>query len=431
MKNVNEVVSFALDELKKAGADKASCVASKGRVDEFNVEANKFSLMRTLFEDSISLKALVGGKKGVAQLNKLDKDSVLEAVETCIALTTAATPDDAEDIAPLETNLDFDLTVGGFDKQKLFSRSNEYLEQVKDEFPKIILEGFTSSFTTTDSVYANSNGVCFGYKAENYGFSSMFVAKDGDRASSFNGGGAYMTNLDSAFIDTSIHRQQLEESERSIETKMVEGKFSGSVIISPTCEDIWHSLNYCFIGDRPLIEGTSRWKDALDTAVADAKLTLRTVPLSSEIVAGERFTADGFISSDMDIIKDGVLKSFMLSLYGANKSGKPRAKNTSSSFEVLPGDKSVEDMIKNIDRGILMNRFSGGMPGSSGEVSGVAKNSFMIENGKVTDAISETMVSFNILDVLKNISAISSQRIMDGNSILPWVAFDGITISGK
>ena len=432
MTNIKDIASYALDELKKAGADKASVSISKGRKDEFNVEANKFSLLRTLFDDSLALKALVGGRKGVAIINKLDKDSVYEAVENCITLAKAASPDEAEDIAPLSQNQDFDQTVGGMDKAKLFARSSEYLEQVKDEFPKIILEGFVSEFNGAEAVYANSNGVCFGQNVENYSFQSMFVAKDGDNSSSFNGTGAVMANLDLPLIDVDpLHRQQLHDSVKALNTKMVDGKFTGEVIITPTCADLWYALDDCFLGNRALIEGTSQWKDALNTLVADPRLTLRTVPLSSDVVSGERYTSDGFISENMDIIKDGVLKSFMLGLYGANKSGKPRALNTSMSFEVSAGDVALEDMIKGIKRGVLMNRFSGGSPSSSGEVSGVAKNSFMIEDGKITDALSETMVSFNILDALKNIKSISKERNKDGHSILPWIAFNEITVSGK
>ncbi|MCL2425732.1 MAG: metallopeptidase TldD-related protein [Oscillospiraceae bacterium] len=432
MNNITDIASYALEELKKAGADKASCSTAKARKDEFNVEANKFTLLRTLFDDSLSLKALVGGRKGVLVVNKLDKDSIDEAVAGCIELAKSATPDDAEDIAPLISNQNFDQTIGGMDKAKLFTRSSEYLEQVKDEFPKIILEGFVSEFNGSESAYVNSNGVCFESGTENYGYTTMFTAKDGDKSSSFNYTGALMANLDGPFMNADpLHRQQLEESVKSLDTRMVDGKFTGEIIVTPTCPDLWQALNDCFLGDRALIEGTSQWKDALDTVVADSRLTIRTVPLSPDIVGGQRYTSDGFISEDMDIIKDGVLKSFMIGLYAANKTGKPRAKNTASNFEISPGDVSVADMIKDVSRGILLNRFSGGSPSSSGEISGVAKNSFLIENGKVTDAISETMVSFNVLDALKNITAISKERNKNGYNILPWVGFNGITISGK
>jgi PmbA protein len=195
---------------------------------------------------------------------------------------------------------------------------------------------------------------------------------------------------------------------------------------------IWERLLDCFLSDRPMVEGTSRWKDALGTKVADSKLTMRFAPHHPGIVAGERFTIDGYESQDTDIIRDGILTSFALSLYGSLKTGHPRAKNTAfGSIEVAAGDKPLADMIKGVDRGILLNRFSGASPGPSGDVSGVAKNSFLIENGVVTDALSETMISFNIVDILASIPSISKERCENGTSVLPWCCFDGVTISGK
>ena len=55
----------------------------------------------------------------------------------------------------------------------------------------------------------------------------------------------------------------------------------------------------------------------------------------------------------MDIIKDGVLKNFILSQYGANKTGFTRAKNLSYNFYVQPGEESHDEIIRSIDRGIL------------------------------------------------------------------------------
>jgi len=429
---MKDIALYALEALKKAGADKASCGVAKGRNDEFNIEANKFTLLRTLFNDSLSLKALIGGRKGTASVNKLDKDSIDEAVANCITLAKSAEPDEAEDIAPLSENKDFDQSIGGADLAKLFQRSKEYLEQVQDEFPKIILEGFSSSFGGGEYAYANSNGVIFTGKKENYGFSSMFIAKDGEKTSSFNGSGGALLDLNKAFMESPLHRSQLEDSVKSLDTRMFEGTHKGRIIVTPTCYDIWATIIGCFLSDGALIEGTSLWKDRLGEKVADSCLTMRSIPLHPSIVNGERFTGDGFLSENNDFILDGVLKSFAIGLYASNKTGKPRAANTSHyTLEVVPGNTSLDEMVKGIDKGILLNRFSGASPGPSGDVSGIAKNSFLIENGKIADALQETMVSFNVQDAINDIVAISKESVADGGSIMPWCAFDGITISGK
>jgi len=430
---MKDIVFYALDALLKAGADKAACKASRGRKDEFNVEANKFTLMRTLFDDSLHLKVIKDQKKAVTVVNKLDKDSVDKAVADCIALTSSAQPDEAEDIAGKAENKNFDQRTGSSDMDALFNRTKDFLDQVRDEFPKIVLEGMQSEFNSGQAAYVNSNGVEFTADTEYYYFSTMFSAKDGERSSSFSDSGAVLSSLAKPFMDMSMQRTLLEESVRSLDTRMVDEKFTGKVIVTPACDDmIWRTLLNCFLSDGSMIEGTSRWKDALGAKVADSKLTFRASPLHPGIVAGERFTSDGFESRDTDFIKNGVLTSFALSLYGANKTGKPRALNTAfGNIEVAAGDTPLAEMIKSVDRGILLNRFSGASPSPSGDVSGVAKNSFLIENGKVTDALKETMVSFNIVDILMNIPAISRERCENGYTVLPWCCFDGITISGK
>ena len=98
---------------------------------------------------------------------------------------------------------------------------------------------------------------------------------------------------------------------------------------------------------------------------------------------------------------------------------------------IKAGEKSVADIIKGIDRGILVGRFSGGAPGINGDFSGVAKNSFLIENGEIIGAASETMISGNLAAMLNSLVDISSETVADGISVLPYAAFDGITISGK
>ena len=428
-----EIAAYALEAMRKAGADKAACGVTQGRKEEFNIEAGRFTLLRTLFDDSLSLKALCDNKKGVTIVNKLDKDSIDKAVEDCITLAKHATPDEAEDIAEKIENKSFDLNIGGSDMGLLFTRTKDFLEQVKDEYPLINLEGVVSEFTSAKTVYVNSKSVEFDSFKENYEFSAFFSASEGEKSSSFNYYGANLASLETPFIDLVMGRSLFEESVKSLNTRAVDDKFVGKIIVTPHCYDmVWETLIKCFLTDRALIEGTSRWKEALGTVVADKKLTMRLAPLHPAIVAGERVTMDGYESKDVDLIKNGVLESFALSLYGALKTGNKRTANTAfSNIEIVAGDTPLEEMIKSIDRGILLNRFSGASPGPSGDISGVAKNSFLIENGKVSDALSETMVSFNVVDILKDIPAISKERIQTGYNIMPWCCFDGVTVSSS
>lgn len=107
MKEIREIAEYTLNALKKAGADHAQCIVSTGKVDEFNVDGGEFSLFRTLFESSITMKALKDGKKGVISANRLDKESIDKAVQDCIAAAQSSVSDNAESIAPKIKNENF------------------------------------------------------------------------------------------------------------------------------------------------------------------------------------------------------------------------------------------------------------------------------------------------------------------------------------
>lgn len=427
-----EIAAYTLDALKKAGADHAQCIVSTDKVDEFNVDGGEFSLLRTLFNSSIVMKALKDGKKGVISANKLDKESIDKAVQECIAAAESSVSDEAESIAPKIKNGDFVSGVMTPDKEKLFDRLQEYLADLKTDYPKIILEQLISKYIHSECVFMNTNGVEYTYTYGNYDISTMFSAHEGEKSSSFNGYYAKFDSLDKKLMDIGMQRTLYAESEKQIDTRSINGKFVGKVIITPAClAEILAIAFGNFISDPTIIDGTSPWKSMLGKQVASDKLSIYTKPLDERVVCGERFTGEGFMSENMEIIKDGVLKNFILSNYGSRKTGFPRALNLSQNLFVDPGDISLNDMIKNVERGIILNRFSGGQPGTNGDFSGVAKNSFLIENGEITNALSETMISGNLASMLKNIIGISSETVCDGLTVLPYILFDGITISGK
>jgi len=430
---MRDIAEYALDALRKAGADKASCGISVGRTDEFKFKANDFSQMRTVISEDISLKAIRDGRMGRIEINSHEREAVDRAVADCMALAAAASPDEAHDIAPKVENKEFDHRIGGGDKAGLYDRAEEFLAATAETFPRLKLEELTAQFWEGRRLYLNTNGAEFGADREWYDAYNFFSAVEGEKTSAGNYLSTMFKSLDAPFMDMGMQRALMAEADRSLDSRPLEGKFVGKIIVTPACFDmIWWNVVQCFLSDLVLIEGTSPWKDALGTAVADPRLTLRAAPRNPLMVAGEDYTYDGFESRDADYIRGGVLESFALSLYGANKTGLPRSANTASwNIEVAPGDVPLGDLIAGVERGVLINRFAGGDPGPSGDVTGVAKNSFLIENGRVTDALTETMVSFNLQAVLRNIAGISRERVGDGVSLLPWCCFDGVTVSGR
>lgn len=432
MEQLKLIASNAVNALKSNGADKAQCDVGYSVTQEFNVDGGQFSLFRTLFDKHVVLTAIKDGKKGTVRQNRYDDETVASLASECLSVAESSVPDPAWDIAPLEENKDFVYGAVKSDTEKLFERCKELMADVKERYPKILMEQMIVKHKEVGTVYANSNGVLHSEHCGYYSVSLMYSGHDGDKASSFFGGGFTIADLDTPFIECATVAKDLSDVEKQIETSPIEGKFEGVIVLPPSSlsEFVYYTLSN-FTSDGAMMQGTSPWTDSLGKQVADSALTISSNPLDERIVVGERVTSEGFLAADYDIIKDGVLNSFMLSQYVANKTGKKRAPNSDLSLVIKPGEKKIDNIISSIKKGVIVGRFSGGEPSPSGDFSGVAKNSFLIENGMITKALSETMISGNLADMMKNVYAISDDQICDGSSVLPYAAFSGITISGK
>ena len=423
---------MALEKLMAAGADGATVSAGASQVREFNVDTGMFTLLRTTFSHSLSLTILKNHRKGSISLNDVSEEAINEAVKDCILAAEASDVDEAWAISDIPQDRSFQEGDLSPDLEKLFFRSKELLETIGKDYPKVMLEQMVVSHHRGDSVYLNSNNIRFQSESGNYGVSLMFSGHEGEKSSSFNGGGIITDDLDTPLIELGSFRQCLSDAEKQIDPIPCEGKETGVVVFTPDClSEVIGSLLGNFVSDSVILDGTSPWKDKLGEKVVDQRLTISAKPYDKRIIGGQKYTGEGFVTEDFDIIQDGRLNAFVLSLYVANKTGKKRAPNGGGSLVIKNGETALKDLIGNIKKGLLVSRFSGGHPSANGDFSGVAKNSFMIENGEVTHAVSETMISGNLCTMLNDLRGISKEVVEDGASVLPWLAVEGIVISGK
>ena len=374
---LDKITEEVIERLQSAGADKAYCTAATSATREFNVDGGKFSLMRTLFDNSLSLTGIAGGKRGSVGINKFDDAAVSQAVADCMASANSAEADDAWDLAPEGKTRNFTQGVLEADVDRLFDRTAELMEQIGKKFPKILVEQMIVSHVRSHSVYRNTNGAFYTKDAGYYNIDLMFSGHDGEAASSFFGTGVITDNLDRPFMELGSIEKDLADVEKQIHTKNLGEKFTGVMLLPPGClGSFLGDIADNFASDGPVLEGTSIWRDKLGRQVADQRITISFAPSAREIVCGQSYTAEGFMAEDFDFIREGNLESFLTSLYVSNKTGVPRAKNSGGNMVMRPGDRSLQEIIASIDKGILVGRFSGGQPSTNGDFSGWQRTAF-------------------------------------------------------
>jgi PmbA protein len=211
----------------------------------------------------------------------------------------------------------------------------------------------------------------------------------------------------------------------------VPGKFIGDVIIAPDAlHDMVISPLARVLGGYSLLAGTSPYKNRIREAIASPAFSLLNRPTAATFAEGIDFDAFGIPTRDLDVIRDGVLRDFLVDFYVSRKLGIEQT-TVWSVFVVPPGQKSADEIVRTTERGIFLTRYSGAVPGDNLDFSGIAKNAFYIEDGEARYPLAETMISGNLRDLLRAIRDVSRDTINFGNAEYPTVAAGGVTIHGR
>lgn len=427
--NLKESLSYALDRLLDLGVDHAEGVINESEKKELNVESGKISLFRTTFSNSLSLEAIKDFKQSSININKIDKNSINSSITTLIENTESSQVDEDNTISEKQSKEVFKKGEIEPNLNLMYDRVDDFNNYVTINHKKIILEAVNLVHSSSKSHILNTNGVDFEVARGLYSFSAMFTAKEGLDTSSFNYTGIDTLKLNDHLKDRGYMSNLLTQSEEQVKAFPIKEKFIGKIVVTPHCLSDFISFIEYSISDSALISGTSIYKNKIGEKIANKDFMLSSNPIDERIDSGYFITGDTYKAENLNIIKNGILNTHLLTRYGAKKTGGERAVNQGGSYIVKNGSESLENIIKNIDKGILLCRFSGGNPSDNGDFSGVAKNSYYIEKGKIKFPIIETMISGNISQMFMNITNISKETVNFGDSILPWISFDGITIS--
>jgi PmbA protein len=416
-----------LDKLARRGFAKSRVRIGATERHELNEEVGRINLLRTTHDVSVDLLGIVDGKSGALSINQIDVAALDRAVDELWAVTAGSAVDAANDIAPAQPKRAFEFGPEAPDYDAMAWRMTELLDHARERHPTLVMRQGYVDFASRSEVFVNSNGVDFESRRGGYGASLMFGAREGKKQSSFNYTGFVIKALDTPLQRCATTETLLRQTAEQLETRKVPAKFVGDLVITPDCLGTFLGFLMRGISGGPLIAGTSLYDGRLGERVVSDKLTLRSQPL--DLAGGYFVTDDGFAAQNATIVERGVLESYVLDLYSANKTGLPRSVTGGGCWVLDSGDTSVDQMIRDVDRGLLITRFSGGTPNDKGDFSGIAKNSYYIEKGEVRYPVSETMVSGNLDRLLNDIVAVSAERADFGRRIYPWVRASGVVVS--
>ena len=416
----------ALEQMRKRGFEHAQVTAMATRQDEVNIAHGEPSLLRSTDARRMGLVGIVDGRKAATEVSDLGETSVREGIDALFAAAKSAPRDEANKVSSGQKA----RIVQGpqeSDVALLTDKARELIDFCRRETPKVNLVEAVVAHVLTRSHTVTTGGSELETEVGHHSVGAFGTAREGQATSSFAYTGGNCHGLAGMHASAMFGIDEMARNlEKSIHTRPVGDKFVGDVVLTP--EAVSDFLNW-FLGqlcDVQLIAGSSLYRDRVGEAVGSKMLTLRSRFDAPGVCA---VTSDAFVANPVTILEQGTLRTLTPGLYGSLKTKLPHVPVAAEGWELLAGDTPREKLVSGTQRGALVGRLSMGNPAANGDFAGVIKNSFMIDGGKVGHALSETMISGNVAQMLKDVAAVSRERLDTGTWLLPWVRIGGLHFS--
>lgn len=421
---MQQLAQDVLKQLADAGFDAARVTIVEDEVNELGLAHNHVSLMRSTSGQALSLLGIQGQRKVTASVSSLEPEAIDKVIAAMVRDVKTSPQDSANAVAPNQTGV-FNKGPQAVDREALALAAKNFLAFRSDKYPSFQIEEASIKHSLSKTTLLTSEGTQLISNVGEYEVSIMGSSKDEHGSSSFNYTGGSVDvlpeNLQAYFDLEALMANSVQETQ----TKQIADKFNGEVILMPMA--VLDLLGWVAgqIGDFALLSDSSVYQDSVGKLIASDQLTVRSHLNGAGV---SPITGEGFVVEPINLIENGQLNHLLPSYYGSRKLNKPFVA-APSGWSVAAGNVSRDEMIASIKRGALVSRLSMGSPAPNGDFSGVIKNSFLIEDGKRSNALSETMITGNVAQMLKDISAISAEVTDFGGYQVPWLTITGLKFS--
>ncbi|MDR2810970.1 MAG: TldD/PmbA family protein [Tannerellaceae bacterium] len=440
MKITNEqkkLAQWAMEFALKNGCQSSRINVYSGTNSSYEIRDMKIDRLVQASESSLRLQLFVDGRYGAFSTNRLDKNELEKFIRNGIESTRYLAEDKDRTLPDSSlyykgSGADLQLLDPHFDSirpddkvalamqicdeimgkdRRIISSTSSYGDEMSSEY-LIASNGFegettSSSYTLVGSVSIkeeNSEA-----RPESYWYDS------------------------SIFYDTLIKKgigtKALERTIRKLgQKKTTSGKYrmvvdnmNSSRLLSPVVNALYGSS---------IQQKNSFLLDKLNQKVAGNKLTLTDEPHLPQSSGARYFDSEGIATKRLPVFENGVLKTYYIDIYHANKLNVAPTIGSPSILTLQMGDKDVDGLISLVERGILVSGFNGGNCNSSTGDFSYGVEGFLIENGKLTQPISEMNITGNMLTLWNQLAETGKDIRNSSSWKIPSLLFDDVDFSG-
>ncbi|MBA2627529.1 MAG: TldD/PmbA family protein [Gemmatimonadales bacterium] len=362
-----------------------------------------------------------GKRSATSNINQFDDDSLRRAVRESEELARLA-PEDPEYMPPLPaqtyvpTRAYFDSTAAitpGFRAEAAAA----CIAPAKSR--GCTAAGFLEN-SASWSAMMNSNGLFAYHRATGVNYSATVRTDDGT-------GSGYVTRdyNDASQLDVAAtSRIALDKAVASRDARAIEpGRYA--VILEPEAsieliQDMMFSMDARAADEGRSFLAVPGGKTRVGEKLMDERVTIYSDPANAE-VPGSPWNGDGRPAEKTRWIEKGVVRNMFYSRYWAAKQGRP-ATPPPSNLIMEGGTASVEDLIRDTARGVLLTRtwYIRFVDPQTLLLTGLTRDgTFFVENGRIKHAVKNFRWNDSPVIMLNNVDALGKPMRVRGCLIPP------------
>ncbi|MDF1538230.1 MAG: TldD/PmbA family protein [Candidatus Thorarchaeota archaeon] len=423
MEQLLDVAELATKKALEFGADQVEVYVASSRSFSIEVENNSIKSATEKRDAGIGIRSVVDKKIGFAYVTTQLKDDYEEAAAKSVKLARASIPD--PDFVSLPSFSGAYPRVNGLYDHAVAELSSEGAADLIVRATDTAIEAIGNMQVAVESqltaasgfkAIVNSLGISQSAKSTSvmmYAYPA--IKKDDDQTASFEYQvSRFLKDIDPEWIGTNASKKTLQ----NLGGKTIEGG-DLPVILAPLA--VGTLLGGGFAGAVNAEEvqyGRSYVSDDFGSKIASDELTIIDDGLFEGGTGSRAFDAEGYPSQRTEILENGILKGLLHNSYTANKDEVDNTGNASrpsyagipsistSNFTISPDKGNLDDLVGEIDHGILCAN-TGDRPNmTTGDLSAMVMEGFYIESGEIKHPVKNTLIGINMRDLLSRIHRI-------------------------
>ena len=434
---LRDAVSLAIEIAQKAGATAEVGVTKSGglsvstRLQEIeNVEFNN--------DGALGISVYVGQQKGNASPSDLTPEAIKNTVEAALAIAKYTSPDDCAGLADKEL-MAFDAPdlelyhAAEIDVDKAVQLALDTEKAALEHDERIVnSEGASFNAHTGVRVYGNSHGMLQSYLSSRYSLSCSVIAEHQEQLER-DYEYTVARDINQLAQPNWVGENAAQKAIARLQPQKLATQEAPVIFLNDVATGLISHLAAAISGGS-LYRKASFLLDHLGKKVLPDWFEIVERPHLLRQLASTPFDSEGVRTQDMEIIRNGILQTYLLTSYSGRKLGMQSTGHAGGihNWLVKPNSSGkLTALLRQMNRGLLVTEVMGqGVNLVTGDYSRGAAG-FWVENGEIQYPVAEITIAGQLPDMLRNIVAVADDIEHRSNIQTGSVLLEKMKISGN